>query len=658
MKLSRVLVLALYGLSSGCTTEETVDWCDTNVDCEAKIVSGAIPGSDKICQPNAHVCYPGCRTDSDCRAVKAFSELMICDPADGQCKLQEEFIDSGADSSRDAGPDSVDDQSSDQLGDATTPDIARDTIAPDLGHDLGVACKNANECRSRNCVDGVCCQDSSCPGKCNRCEAGTGLCTLVADGQDPDSECGSGVCAGVCNGNGGCRWPNANQECAQSCGADPTKLQRHICATDADTCDTTTVNSTTDCGPCKRCDQPVGQNATCKNVQDGRNPDDDCGDSQTNCAGSCQAGSCANKAPSTTRCAATCNADGLRLDERFCKDGQCDPVPVPRSCDEYKCNAAANACYDRCSANHQECIDTSVCDRSRAHNTGSGVCVDPMNVYLAANDGQLTTGLSSGKQYIRLTGPSYSTARTVSSQQVSLIGSPGVTVFSPGTNTAFSVTGNASNRAQLTLQGVTVQLGAIAVDCSGSPPTLVQRPSVTLIETELLQNGTGLKSDVCDVTVRRTTLRSNTGGGLDLDTGVFVITNSVIESNGQGGLSGSPLGGAAFTNPLGQTQFINNTVYNNSARDGLVAGVECSQGSTTLENSILQNSGTEAGPTCTIGSTTNTMGTCQLALVGGRIVPGSTGPCVNAGAAITLRLDRDNVARNQTTPDLGAFEIP
>ncbi len=70
------------------------------------------------------------------------------------------------------------------------------SCVPDAGP--GGFCNQQSDCSSGLvCVDSVCC-NNSCTGTCNACDlAGSvGTCSLVADGQDPDAECGAVNCSG------------------------------------------------------------------------------------------------------------------------------------------------------------------------------------------------------------------------------------------------------------------------------------------------------------------------------------------------------------------------------------------------------------------------------------------------------------------------------
>ncbi len=93
---------------------------------------------------------------------------------------------------------------------------------PDQGP--GGFCHETNECGgSLQCVDNVCCS-SSCTGSCEACDVPghEGSCTAIADGQDPDAECGAVSCAGFFAGFSGdsCRRKADVNAAAATCGGD------------------------------------------------------------------------------------------------------------------------------------------------------------------------------------------------------------------------------------------------------------------------------------------------------------------------------------------------------------------------------------------------------------------------------------------------------
>lgn len=72
--------------------------------------------------------------------------------------------------------------------------------------EIGQSCSVNSNCKSKFCIDGVCCE-SSCEGACRACsvDAGSsanGVCKNVPQGQDPARECGA---LGTCSGQGTCR---------------------------------------------------------------------------------------------------------------------------------------------------------------------------------------------------------------------------------------------------------------------------------------------------------------------------------------------------------------------------------------------------------------------------------------------------------------------
>ena len=89
----------------------------------------------------------------------------------------------------------------------------------------GETCTLPNECRSGNCVDGVCC-DLPCDGTCAACsEAKTGQasgrCSAIPVQQDPDQECAadaSNACGldGTCDGNKACRIASSGTPCGNA----------------------------------------------------------------------------------------------------------------------------------------------------------------------------------------------------------------------------------------------------------------------------------------------------------------------------------------------------------------------------------------------------------------------------------------------------------
>jgi len=83
----------------------------------------------------------------------------------------------------------------------------------------GGTCTATNQCSSGFCApEGICC-NNACNGTCEAC--GTGTCTPIADGADPDNECAAQMpdtcgTTGMCNGAGACKLYSNTTVCGST----------------------------------------------------------------------------------------------------------------------------------------------------------------------------------------------------------------------------------------------------------------------------------------------------------------------------------------------------------------------------------------------------------------------------------------------------------
>jgi hypothetical protein len=154
-----------------------------------------------------------------------------------------------------------DDSTASSTVDASADGTAEGPHAPG-SKPIATECSEGNECSSGFCVDGVCCE-SACDGVCEACNrlGAVGRCAAIPDGQDPDKECtsrapqaedaGAGsdagdagpvvnppdqelsrdnaACAGSCNGDRACTFPDEKATCGSSyCNTD-TEVGRASC---------------------------------------------------------------------------------------------------------------------------------------------------------------------------------------------------------------------------------------------------------------------------------------------------------------------------------------------------------------------------------------------------------------------------------------------
>ncbi len=221
--------------ATNCTSNLQCDsdaYCNAQGQCEFDEPNGGVCDNDSQCAgghcQNGFCCATGdcCADSGDCGHLDSGP---VCDSqtscqgsrVDGVCEASFQCNATQVDDdsacaglpSNDCGPypgvscNTSQSQSSNQAGlcsgsctadgDCDVSAHCQDTVCvPDAGQ--GGFCTLQSDCGSGLiCVDSVCC-GSACSGSCEACDlSGTvGTCSLVPDGQDPDTECGSVDCSG------------------------------------------------------------------------------------------------------------------------------------------------------------------------------------------------------------------------------------------------------------------------------------------------------------------------------------------------------------------------------------------------------------------------------------------------------------------------------
>jgi len=187
--LSAIVFALSLALASGCWKPDPEHCAD-----DATCVVTSRPGFDAekpFCHPTGHFCWAGCQTDDDC------SDEWQCSDA-GRCEE-----------------------------DGSEPIPPNPSFAI-----LGATCANDNECESRHCTDGVCCDVDNC-GVCQRCNADTatpGQCAAIPDGLDLNNGCGSetDICGKSCVngscGNAASTAARCDTSCSHTTGQDDNSV--------------------------------------------------------------------------------------------------------------------------------------------------------------------------------------------------------------------------------------------------------------------------------------------------------------------------------------------------------------------------------------------------------------------------------------------------
>ncbi|MCE9574148.1 MAG: hypothetical protein K8W52_13460 [Deltaproteobacteria bacterium] len=341
-----------------------------------------------------------------------------------------------------------------------------------------------------------------------------------------------------------------------------------------------------------------------------------------------------------------------------------------------------NACRG-CTAD-SECA-SNVCD------TSTGACVAENTVIYLAPGGSGTdcklatpcgtfalglaqvTGL---RKTIKVGAGNYTEAVTIGAKTVTILGA-GATLTPGAINGAGIVVTDGGNVrvAGLRITNAVGNGNADGLRCAllSSGPTPVLDVEAMMIDSNAAQ---GIDASMCQLTVRRSSLASNAGGGLTIAGGEWTVENNMIYING--GLSS--IGGGVLVSQIttvGMHVLRFNTITKNGAGSGVNAGVECSSVTVPLafSNSIVfgnqvQGGGKQVGGNnCSwtysdISDTVNGMGNTTddpgFADAGQNNYHLSTSSLLEdkADPAATLAVDFDGDVRPQgTARDIGADEI-
>lgn len=253
----------------------------------------------------------------------------------------------------------------------------------------------------------------------------------------------------------------------------------------------------------------------------------------------------------------------------------------------------ANACRG-CTAD-SECA-SEVCD------TGTGECVDAATISYVAKDatglsctqsapcGTFALGLAQVmglRKTMKVAPGSYSEAVAIAGKTVTIIATD-ADLTRPTAGPVIDVSGEPTS---VTLVGIRIHngLGASNGDAVKCTLTGSSAPSLALRRVMLDTNGSkGVSSTNCNLTVERSTIKRNVGGGIAIAGGTYTIENNFLFQNGT---TGSTMGGVLVSQigTSGTHVFRFNTLSINSAGSGINSGVDCTSIGTPLafSNSIV-----------------------------------------------------------------------
>lgn len=247
------------------------------------------------------------------------------------------------------------------------------------------------------------------------------------------------------------------------------------------------------------------------------------------------------------------------------------------------CNADSNKC-ERCTA-HAQCTGSAVClpDGSCANQTDVAyVAPQPVGSDNASCTKttpcvNMNKALQTSRRYVKLSGTTDEVGQTVSinNQDVTLLADPGAQLTSTSNGLLLEIRGT-SHVAIYDLE-ITGASGATGIGIS-------------------VPTGSG-----GSLTISRSTISNNQGGGISVMGGTFVIVGNVFFNNGA---DSTLIGGVAIGSMQNATNRLEfNSFLRNKIQNGLGSAIQCVAGTFTARNNIMSDNGTisnseQVGGTC------------------------------------------------------------
>ena len=245
------------------------------------------------------------------------------------------------------------------------------------------------------------------------------------------------------------------------------------------------------------------------------------------------------------------------------------------------CTGASPVCGDnhvcRGCGSHADCPLSNACLPDGSCATVAQVAyVDPATgtgnaCSLAAPCKKVSDALATARPYVKLKG-TIDEAVTINNQNVTVLADPGAKLTRTNPGVILKVDGTST--VEIVDLAIADGLGGTGIGISLLPGNMA---SLTLLRSTVSNNaGGGISASGGTLTVTQSTISGNTGGGISISGGQFDLTNNFIVSNG-GPLAvfgGAKIDGIATGTGAHRLDF--NTITANQTSGTLTAGVLCS----------------------------------------------------------------------------------
>ena len=392
-------------------------------------------------------------------------------------------------------------------------------------------------------------------------------------------------------------------ECVEACREDPTRAFCGDMGIPGD------MPDTGDMGPCGDCGDQL------------------CDTESSMCV------DCLSESECTTAEASACGSDGSC--EACATDDDCDHDDLPPVCVTgegcFECGDS-NVESDDCSGATPVCDGTERSCRACAEHAecAAGLCVDgacpPASDIVwvdgddsACDDGgtgtsavpfcEIQAGLDAGAEFVavRDSTTNYAWFQWDTGERATIVGvgdrsDINIRRTEAGEDTVRCVSGSTLSLRGLSVLGQqtapTTGAGVFASDCtltltdvsvSGNGQAGVSATGGTVTLTDVSVSGNGgvgiAASAAADVTIRRSTIQGNDGGGLGFTASTYDVENCLVVNNGRG--TGVPAVGGVSIDGASTGSFTNNTVADN--RGMFVGGISCGSAAPLTNSLVTRN---------------------------------------------------------------------
>jgi hypothetical protein len=300
----------------------------------------------------------------------------------------------------------------------------------------------------------------------------------------------------------------------------------------------------------------------------------------------------------------TCSSSAECAAPLVCDVGGTNTCVACTQQEDAACTGATPVCGDdhacRGCVAHAECADSNVC-------LPDGSCADSAQVaYVQAGGtgaqpctkgapcGTLQEGITAvnaSRPYIKVMGSGTvvdGVSTTIDGKTVTIVADPGAKLDRTGDGPILVVRSNNTNVSIYDLE-ITGQTGladaAIQLEPNGGVPML------SLVRVKIAgSQGRGISATGGSLNVTQSTLSGNTGGGISVMNGTFVIVGNVFFNNGNDTTLVGAVAIGAAQNVMNRLEF--NSFTRNKAQDTIGTAIHCIAGIFTARNNIMSENGT------------------------------------------------------------------